>query len=318
MKLVSKACAAALAAMMVVPQFVWGAALSGDARAAIPNDVQQLIVVDYRSIQNSQAAMQLKNRVLPPELKSLEQSLQKSGLNENHDVDVLAFASFRIKANTENTRIIGIAQGQFPLHEILVGFKKKGIKPKLIRTNKIYPMGDTGQQICFLNSSAFIFGSSDALKYALDARDGLTTSMLSNQTITDLASPVQNDAVWSVLDAKGTQFMMKNLLSEAPQVTDFSVVKKELQGSRYSMNFDQGVEFNLDVVTQDRFSAATISTLLNAALLYKKTTGSDTEKAALTATTITSDSGTLKVRYEASDNQFASLLSSSLFQSVVH
>ncbi len=303
---------------MVVPQMVWAAPLSGDARASIPNDVQQLIVVDYRAMQNSSVAMQLKNRVLPPELKSLEEALKKSGLNENHDVDVLAFASFRVKPGSENTRIIGIAQGQFPLHDILVGFKKKGIKPKLVRTNKIYPMGDTGQRICFLNSSAFIFGADDSVKMALDARDGVTMNMLSNQTITDLATPVQNDAVWSVLDAKGTQFMMKNLLSEAPQVSDFDVVKKQLQGSRYSMNFAQGVEFNLDVITPDRFSSATISTLLNAALLYKKTTGNDTEKAALTATTISSDSGTLKVRYSASDNEFASLLGSSLFQSVVH
>jgi hypothetical protein len=302
---------------MAAPQ-MFGAALSGDARAAIPNDVQQLIVVDYRAMQNSPTAMQLKARVLPPELKGLEEALRKSGLNENHDVDVLAFASFRVKPGSENTRIIGIAQGQFQMREVLLALKKKGIKPTMQRTNKIFPMGDTGMRICFLNSSAFVFGAEDAVKLALDARDGITQSMNSNQTITDLAAPVQNDAVWSVLDARGTQFMMRQLLSEAPTVTDFDIVKKQLDGSRYSMNFAQGVEFNLDVVTPDRFSAATMSTLLNAALLYKKSTGNDTEKAALTATKITSDSGTLKVRYESSDNQFASLLSSSLFQSVVH
>ncbi len=317
MKSANKFGAAALAILTLAPQ-MFGAALSGDARAAIPQDVQQLIVVDYRAMQNSPVAMQLKARVLPPELKGLEEALKKSGLNENHDVDVLAFASFRVKPGSENTRIIGIAQGQFQMREILLGLKKKGIKPEMVRTNKLFPMGDTGMRICFLNSSAFVFGADDAVKLALDARDGISSSMLSNQTMTDLASPVQNDAVWSVLDAKGTQFMMRQLLSEAPSVTDFDVVKKQLQGSRYSMNFANGVEFNLDVVTPDRFSAATMSTLLNAALLYKKATGTDTEKAALTATNIAADSGTLKVRYESSDNQFASLLSSSLFQSVVH
>ena len=68
------------------------AQLSGDARAAIPHDVQQLIVIDYRAMQNSPAAMQLKNKVMPPELKSLEKALQVSGMNDNHDVDELAFA----------------------------------------------------------------------------------------------------------------------------------------------------------------------------------------------------------------------------------
>ena len=56
------------------------AQLGQDARAAIPKDVQQLIVVDYHAMQNSQAAMDLKARVLPPELKQLEQGLTDAEL----------------------------------------------------------------------------------------------------------------------------------------------------------------------------------------------------------------------------------------------
>ena len=37
--------------------------LSSDAKASIPHDVQQIIVVDYRAMQNSSAAMSLKDRV---------------------------------------------------------------------------------------------------------------------------------------------------------------------------------------------------------------------------------------------------------------
>ena len=55
------------------------AQLSGEARGAIPKDVQQLIVVDYRAMQNSQAAMDLKSRVMPPELKQLEKALARAG-----------------------------------------------------------------------------------------------------------------------------------------------------------------------------------------------------------------------------------------------
>ena len=56
------------------------AELSTDAKAAIPHDVQQIIVVDYRAMQNSPAAMNLKERILPPELKRLETALKTSGL----------------------------------------------------------------------------------------------------------------------------------------------------------------------------------------------------------------------------------------------
>ena len=68
------------------------AQLSSDARAAIPRDVRQLVVIDYRAMQNSDTAMQLRDRVMPPELKQFDEALRKSGLNDNHDVDQLAFA----------------------------------------------------------------------------------------------------------------------------------------------------------------------------------------------------------------------------------
>jgi hypothetical protein len=296
-----------------------GAALSGDARTAIPYGVQQLIVVDYRSLQNSSVAMQLKDRVLPPELKSLEDALKKSGLNENHDVDVLAFASFRDKPGAQASRIVGVAQGQFPMRDVLLKFKKNGIKPTVLRTNKIYPMGNSGMRMCFLNSSTFIFGGQAALQAALDSRDGLTPSMLTNSDLLDLMPSVQNDAVWSVLDSKGTQTMMQSVLGQGGgQLADFDTVKKRLTASRYSLDFQNGVSFNLDVITPDNFSAATMSALMNAALLYRKMSASDLEKQALSETTVKSSAGTLEVRYEASDNEFAGLLQSNLFQAVVH
>ena len=54
------------------------AQLSTDARGAIPHDVQQLVVIDYRAMQNSTAAMDLKNRVMPPELKQFDEALDAS------------------------------------------------------------------------------------------------------------------------------------------------------------------------------------------------------------------------------------------------
>jgi hypothetical protein len=64
---------------------------------AIPHDVQQLIVIDYKAMQNSAAATNLRERLMPAELKPFDEALRKSGLNENHDVEQLAFALFRTK-----------------------------------------------------------------------------------------------------------------------------------------------------------------------------------------------------------------------------
>ena len=290
------------------------AQLGQDARAAIPKDVQQLIVVDYHAMQNSQAAMDLKARVLPPELKQLEQALRTSGLDENHDIEELAFASFH---NKGETRIVGIAQGQFSLDDILANFKKRKVKPIVYRENKVYPMGQSGMQVVFLNPTTMVFGQTDALKVALDARDGMQPSFLSNRTMLDQMASVDTEAVWSVLDQEGTQTMMRTVLGDASQLTDYETVKKRLLSSRYSMSFDNGVKFTLNVITPDIISAATMASLLNAAALYKKVSGTTQEKQAIDNTTITSNGGVLDVRFASSDTQFSSLLQSSLFQSVV-
>jgi hypothetical protein len=52
--------------------------------------------------------------------------------------------------------------------------------------------------------------------------------------------------------------------------------------------------------------------------MYKKVSGTAAEKAAIDNTTIDSNAGTLQVRFASSDSQFATLLQSPLFQSVVH
>ena len=290
------------------------AQLGQDARAAIPKDVQQLIVVDYHAMQNSPAAMDLKARVLPPELKQLEQALRTSGLDENHDIEELAFASFHSKGDTH---IVGIAQGQFSIDDIMANFKKRKVKPIAYRENKVYPMGQSGMQVVFLNPTTMVFGQTDALKSALDARDGMQPSFLTNRTMLDQMASVDTEAVWSVLDQEGTQTMMRTVLGDASQLTDYDTVKKRLLSSRYSMSFDNGVKFSLDVITPDTISAATMASLLNAAALYKKVSGTAQEKQAIDNTTINSNGGVLDVRFASSDSQFSSLLQSSLFQSVV-
>lgn len=302
-------------AAALAPVSAMAAQLDSDARTAIPKDVQQIIVVDYRAMQNSPAAMDLKARILPPELKQLEQALKVSGFNENHDVEELAFAAYRVGEN--NTKIVGIAQGQFSLPDIMANIKKNKIKATMWHNNKLYPMGASGMMVTFLNPTTMVFGSTDAMKPALDARDGYAANVLSNPDMLQQMSSVDSQPLWSIMDQKGTQFMMRGLLGEASQLTDYESIKKRLLGSTYTMNFDNGVKFNLTVSTPDTFTAATMSSLLNAAAMYKKVSGTAVEKQAIDETTIDSTAGNLEVSFAASDSQFSSLLQSPLFHSVV-
>lgn len=291
------------------------AELSSDGKAAIPKDVQQLIVVDYRAMQNSPAAMDLKERVLPPELKRLETSLKNAKLNVDKECDVLAFASFR--DGGQGTRIVGIAQGQFQTQAILALLAKAKTKPIILRNNSIYPMGSAGTSVAFLNQTTMVFGDRAAVKAALDARDGITPNFLSNGEMVNEMAAVDQRAIWSLLDAKGTQTMMKSVLGDAAQLTDYDTVRNRMKSSRYTMDFENGVKFDLAVVMSDSLTAATCATLMKGMVIMKKTSGTPLERTALDRTTIDSNSGTLTVDYSSSDSEFASLLTSPLFQSVV-
>jgi hypothetical protein len=308
--------AAVLAAVVTMTGAAHAAQLSGDARSSIPKDVQQIIVVDYKVMQNSPAAMQLKDRVLPPELKRLETALKTSGLKVDQDADTLAFAAFRASGGT-GTRILGVAQGQFQTAAILANFAKNKTKPVMYRQNSIYPMGNAGMSVAFLNQTTMVFGDREAVKAALDARDGLQPNFLQNGEMMNDMAAVDSRPVWSLLDQKGTQTMMKSVLGEASQLADYDTVKTRFKSARYTMDFSNGVKFDMSVVTSDSITAATAATLMKGVAMLKKTSGSPLEKTAMDDTTIESGGGTLTVAYSSSDSQFAGLLNSPLFQQVV-
>jgi hypothetical protein len=290
-----------------------GAAIPSSARTAIPSDVQQIITVDYRALKNSDTAMALKAQVLPPSLKEFEGQLKGVGINPDKDLDELTFASYRTPK--QGIKVVGAAQGSFSSKVVLKKMKLNKVKPMKYRDTDIYPMSG-GMDMTFLDENTLLFGDSGALKGALDARDGYTNALDSNNQVADMIGPVESGTVWSVLDQQGTQNMLLSALGDAGKLADFDMVKKRVLGSRYTMSFTNGVNFDLDVVTSDSVTAATLSSLVKAGVLYRKMTATPTEKAALENVSVNSDSSDLQMHFKADDKQFQSLLHSDLFAAV--
>jgi hypothetical protein len=187
-----------------------------------------------------------------------------------------------------------------------------------VRTNKVYPLAKTGMVVCFVDASTMVFGDPEAVAKALDARDGISPSLLNNANMMDAMRSVDSEPLWSILDKKGTETMMSQIMGEAGSSADFDSIRKRMQGSWYSMNFQHGVKFDLTISTGDSFASATLSSLLTAAVTVRKMSGTDAEKQALTATSFASDSGRMTIHFSTTDSQFSSLLQSPLFQGMVH
>lgn len=291
----------------------FAAPLPGSVRPAIPSEVQQIICVDYRALKDSPTAQALKSQVLPDNLKQFESALKTIGINPDRDVDELAFIAYRHPK--QGIKIIGAAQGVFQTKAVFRKLRLQKIKPTKYRDADIYPM-DAGMEMTFLDDSTLLFGDRGAIRGSLDARDGYIQTLDSNPDIANLISDVESGAVWSILDQKGTQNMMLSALGDASRLADYETVKKHILGSRYTMNFSSGVNFDLDVVTSDSVTAATLSSLVKAGVLYKKMTASPVEKAALEGVAIDSDSSKLQMHFKTDDKQFQALMRTSLFAAV--
>jgi hypothetical protein len=298
-------------------QAVFSAQLSTEARTVIPREVQQIVAIDYRAMQNSPAATELRDRLMPPELKLLDQALLKSGLNDEQVVEQLDFAIVRSDGSSGELYVVGVAQGQFPVQDILAKFRQEKLKATEVRTNRIYPMEHTGMMLCFVNSSTMVFGTQEAVIRALDARDGARQSLLNNSSMLDAMHSIDSEPMWSILDQKGTETMLHQVLGEAGALTDYETVRKRLQASWYAMNFEHGVHFDLTIATGDAFAASTVSSLLNTAIAARKLSTVEAEKQALNSTTIAADSGRLNIHFAASNQDFSGLLKSPLFQAMV-
>ena len=168
----------------------------------------------------------------------------------------------------------------------------------------------------FLDDFTLLFGAKKAVQAALDARDGEASSLASNAIISEQIGAVQEGAVWSVLDKAGTQNMMQSTLGDAAKLADYEMVKQRLVASRYTMDFNNGVKFNLDVVTSDSMTAATLSSLLKAGVMFRKQGAQGVEKVALDSVTVDNDSANLKLHFKTDEQRFQSLLQSELFASV--
>ncbi len=289
------------------------APLSSNARTVIPQAVRQIISVNYPELRDSTTARALKDQVIPDNVKQFESALRSVGIDPDRDAEQITFVSYHGAKNIVYG--IGIAQGPFRQKEFLAKAKAKKIKPEKYLLADIYPMG-SGFQMVFLDPITILFGENAAIKGAIDVRDNGAASLASNDTMDDLITSIDSEPVWSVLDQVGTQNMVRSALGQAGSLTNFDAVKKRLLASDYTMNFSNGVTFDVAVKTSDNLSAASLSGLMKVGVLYRKMSGSSSEKLALENTTVDSSDNLVQMHFATDDQRFQALMKSDLFAAV--
>jgi hypothetical protein len=302
-------------ASILLASVAYAMPLNSSSRAVIPAEAVQVISVDYRALKDSPTAMALKQQLMPDNIKQFEVALKAIGIDPDKDVDSLAFASFRMAK--QGVRGVGIAAGPFDMKSVLKKMKLQKFVPKKYGTSNVYPM-DGGFIMSFLDDSTLLFGDSTAVFAALDVRDGKALSLDTNGDMADLMDNVDSAPVWSILDQQGTQTMMHSALGDASKIADYDTLKKRLLGSRYTMSFSSGVNFDATIVTSDSVSAGTLASMVKAYLLYKKTTAAAGEKVVMENTSADSDGNNVVIHFKSNDQQFQALMHTDLFAALSH
>lgn len=302
-----------IAVVLLCATAAYSMPMGTSARSMVPAEIQQIISVDYRTLKDSPTAQALKERVLPDNLKQFEAALKGIGISADRDLDQLTFASFR--SGKQGLQVVSVAQGSFSAKAVLKRMKLKKISGTKYGTALLYPMNN-GLVMTFLDEYTLAFGTQASLQSALDARDGKRPSLDSNSTMNDQMASVDASPLWSILDQQGTQAMMRSAMGDASKIADYETLKKRILASRYTMNFQNGVNLDLTVLTADSMTAATLSTVVKGVMLYKKMNASPTEKTAIDSTTIESDSSNLLMHFKSDDQKFQSLMNTELFTAV--
>ena len=300
---------------IILASMAYAMPLNSSARSCVPADLLQLISVDYRALKDSPTAMALKQQLMPENIKQFEAALKGIGLDPDKDVDTLTFASFR--TGKQGVKTVGVAAGPFNMKTVLKKMKLQKYVPKKYGNAEIYPM-DGGFVMSFLDDSTLLFGDSTSIRTALDTRDGQILGLDTNGTMADMMADVDSSPVWSILDQQGTQNALHSAMGDASKIADYDTIKKRLLGSRYAMNFNSGVNFDMTVITSDSTTAATVTSLLKGYMLYKKMSATAAEKVAVENTSVDSDGQNVGVHFKANDQQFQSLMHSDLFAAVTH
>ena len=134
----------------------------------------------------------------------------------------------------------------------MANFRKQKLKATLVRTNKVYPLAKTGMVVCFVDPSTMVFGDSDAVTKALDARDGVCAQP-AHQRAHDgrhedrgLRAAVEHPRPEGHADHDEARCWARPVRSPT-----MKPCKKRLLASWYSMNFQHGVKFDLTISTGD-------------------------------------------------------------------
>lgn len=304
--------AALLALSLAVPAFA--AQLGATAQSVLPAGTRQLVSVNYRNLANNDLAQKIEAQVLPREMRNAAELLTRGGVNISQDLNRLTFATYDAKGAIG---LLGVAEGNFEAFKTAAFFKPTPKHPEPPQYNGVNFYSADGLSFFLPDPTTMVFGDAAAIREAIDVQQGAIQPLASNSDMVELIDGTQTTDVWSVLDAAGARGMIQSL---AGSTGKFNVadLAKHFNGARYTIQFDNNVTVNVQLMTDDAMSAGLASTGLRAAVLYRQYEEKDPAlKALLGQVEVDSAGDDAFLQVQSPRETVAQLLNSDLFKSIM-
>jgi len=290
------------------------AQLGGAAQSVMPSSTIQVISIDYHRLATDPVAEQLEKQVLPTQVQGLEALLTRGGVQPAADLNRLTFATFQGK---KGIGMVGIAEGNLSSLNFSKFFQKTAKQPNPPQIDGVDVYDSSGLTFFMADPGTLIFGSRLAIEQAIATQQG-GANIGQNEALADLIAGTQTSDVWSVVDAQGSRTMVGSLIAGSTGPIDPSMIDQHFNGARYTIAFQNQVQVNLELMTTDVLSAATVSTGMNAAIALRAHQEKNPEaKAILNQVQVDSAGNNAFLQVSAPESSLATLMKTDLLQSIL-
>ncbi len=238
-----------------------------DALAIFPADTQQFAYTNLRELRDNPQFPLIEDRLLSPQLKSLEEFLVPVGINPQKDIDevVLGWRG----SVTDTARFFGIAEGEFDPDTVDNYFASNRLPVQHYLGYNLYGFGSGAARddilFAFLSSNEAAFGRFDDIKALLDVHAGSKPPLSSNQQFSDWENGLEGSAAqWGIATGRAAANEAIPWLTAGRKLTvDANALFEPIKAVLYHVDWQSGVAAHLTVICESAQAAQGLDQLLS-------------------------------------------------------
>ena len=247
--------------------------LSTDVIGMFPKEVAEFAYADMKAARSRPWFPQLRDQILPGNMRQFEQFLAAAGIDPNTQVDEMAWAIVSSKENGE--QILGVALGGFTPSAIEDKLKLQKVPSIEVHGYHLYAFGSGAGAgdilFFFLDSNTAAFGNRAALEKLIDVHFGGSESLLRNEQMFPLISEANgHGTLWAALDEHYTHIAMQQLLPQAGQFPQASAIIDRLKAMVIYVQADSGVDAHFQAVCNSVDDANVLAAAAQAGVMYRR------------------------------------------------